>query len=161
MEIWSVQINNVDSTTGALTQLYPDWVTAGQNPGAAGNIIRRPTDGILHEIAIYPDSSQGGILEVWDIAGAMSGTSDVSTSNQITNAYLTAQLARTRPRAKLLWKQEFKADAGLTTKKMTQRAVIKFGLAVRWYTAGVTSSTKTAVLNVVSEGTYTKVMVQG
>jgi hypothetical protein len=161
MEVWSVQIDNVDSATGALTQLYPDWVTAGQNPGTAGNLIRRPTDGILHELSIYPDSAQGGVLEIWDLAGDMSGASDVSTSDQITNAYLVAALARSRPRAKLIWKQEFKADAGLTTKKLTQRVLIKFGLAVRWYTAGVTSSTKTAVLNVVSEGLYTKVMVQG
>jgi hypothetical protein len=161
MEVWSVQIDNVDSATGALTQLYPDWVTAGQNPGTAGNIIRRPTDGILHELSIYPNSVQGGILELWDLAGEMSGTNDVSSADQMTNTYLTAQLARINPRAKLIWKQEFKADAGLTTKKFTQRVQLKFGLAVRWITAGVTANTETCILNVVSEGLYNKVMVQG
>lgn len=162
MEVWSTQIDNVDSTTGDLTQLYPDWVTVGQNPGTAGNIVRKPTDGILHELSIYPDDAQGGILEIWDVAGSIeSGSNDVSTDDQITNAYLLAQQGRAQPRAKLIWKQEFKADPGLTTKKFTQRVVIKFGLAVRWYTAGVTASTKTCTLNVVSEGLYNKVMVQG
>lgn len=162
MEAWSIQLANVSAATGDLTQLYPDWVTVGQNPGTAGNIIRQPTDGVLHELAIYPDDSQGGILELWDVAGSMfAGADDVSTDDQITDTYLSAQLARANVRAKKLWVQEFKADAGLTTKKLTQRISIKFGLAARWITAGVESSTKTCTLNIVTEGTYNKVMVQG
>lgn len=157
MEAYTVQIDNVALATDPLTQIYPDWVSVGVNPGTAGQ-IRKPTDGILHEITVYPDDAQGGILQVWDLAGSFqAGSNDVSTDNQITNAYLTAQLARTSPRAKLIWEQEFKADPGLTTKKFTQRINIKFGLAVRWITAGVTSGTKTAKLNIASEGLYHKV----
>jgi len=160
MESYVVQIDNVIDNTGVLTQIYPDWMTAGSAP-AAGVEIRQPVDGILYEMAIYPDDAQGGILEVYDIAGEKSGSNDVNTATDITAAYLAAQLARDEPRAKLIWKQEFKADPGLTTKKFTQRTKIHFGLAVRWITAGVTTDTKTASLNITSEGLYRKISVQG
>lgn len=160
MESYVVQIGNVIDTSGVLTQIYPNWMTAGSSP-SAGVLVRQPTDGVLYEMAIYPDDAQGGILEVYDIAGTLSGTNDTNTATSMTAAYLTAQLARTQPRAKLIWQQEFKADPGLTTKKFTQRTKLNFGLAVRWITAGVTAGTKTASLNITSEGLYRKVTVQG
>jgi hypothetical protein len=158
MEAWTIQIDNVDSATGVLTQLYPPWMEAGSAP-AAGVEVRQPVDGVLYELTIYPDDAQGGILELVDIAGELSGSNDTNTATDITNAYLVAQQARDK--ARIIWIQEFKADPGLTTKKFTQRVPIRFGLAARWYTAGVAADTKTCRLNIVAEGCYRKVTVQG
>lgn len=154
-------MDNVNSATGALTQIYAPWVTAGAAI-AAGALVRVPSDGVIHEITVFPDNAQGGILEIWDIAGELeAGSNDVNTSDQMTNAYLVAQQARTPTRAKRIWYQEFKADAGLTTKKFSNRTKIIRGLAYRWFTDGVASGTRTAVLNITSEGLFRKTEIQG
>jgi hypothetical protein len=158
MEAWTVSVDNVDSATGNIQQLYPPWVGVGASP-AAGAEVRQALEGVLYEVTVYPDSAQGGILELFDLAGELSGTNDTNTADEVTNAYFSAQEGRDK--ARLIWKQEFKADAGLTTKKFTQRVPIRFGLAARFYTPGVTADTKTVTLNVVSEGLYRKVTVQG
>lgn len=157
MESYSVDVPLISSATGVLTQIYPDWCTAG-TAYAAGAEIRLPVDGILHEMTVYPLDAVGGIIEVYDIAGEYSGTNDVNTSNTMTNAYLTSQLNRERVKAKLIWKQEFKGDPGLTTKKFTQRTKFNFGLAVRIYTTA-TITNEQVTLNISSEGLYRKTVV--
>lgn len=160
MDSFTISIANVEPATGDLVQVYPPWVSAGAAI-AAGALVRVPCDGVIHEITVFPDDAQGGILEVWDIAGELSGSNDVNTATAITNAYLVAEQARTPTRAKRIWYQEFKADPGLTTKKLSQRVKITRGLAVRWITAGVTTATKTCILNITSEGLYRKTEIQG
>jgi len=158
MESYVVSVDNVSSATGNLQQIYPPWCTAGSS-FADGAEIRQPTDGVLYEITVYPDDAQGGLLEIWDVRGEYSGTNDVNTSDEITNAYVVAKQARAVPQARLIWKQEFKADPGLTTKKFTQRVKIQHGLAARFFTDSITTDTKTVTLNITSEGLYRKTTV--
>jgi len=154
MNPWVVNVTNVISSTGDLTQLYPSFTSAGSDALTLGALVRQPTDGVLLECAIYPVDAFGGILELWDLAGPLTGSTNVNSGTAITNAQLTAAIARGR--AKRIWSQSFKADSGLTTKKFTQRVPVMFGLAVRVVdnAGGGGAGTQIYTLNLVCGGCY-------
>lgn len=154
MTPWVCTVTNVLNTSGDLTQLYPDFVAAGVDTTTAGSRVRMPTDGVLLECAIYPFQNFGGVLELWDVAGNLTGSPNVNSGNTFTNATLTALIASGA--AKKIWEQSFKADAGLTTKKFTQRVPVMFGLAARIIdnTGGGGAGTQSYKLNIVAGGCY-------
>lgn len=154
MTPWVCIVSNVTSGTGVLTQLYPDFLAAGTDSLAAGSKVRQPVDGVLLECTIYPFENFGGVLELWDVAGNLTGSPNVNSGNTFTNATLQAAIARGR--AKKVWEQSFKADAGLTTKKFTQRTPIMFGLAARIVdnTGGGGAGTQDYKLNIIAGGCY-------
>lgn len=154
MTPWVVNVTNVINGTGNLTQLFPNFVGVGSGSQTLGAIIRQPTDGTLSEMSIYPSGNFGGEIELWDVAGPLEGSPNVNedAANNITDTYLTAQIARKK--AKLIWKQGFKADSGLTTKKYTQRIPIMFGLAVRIIDNTGAAGTQAYTLNIVAGGCY-------
>jgi hypothetical protein len=154
MTPWICTVTNVLDTTGVITQLYPDFVAAGSDLTTAGSVVRQPVDGVLLEVSVYPFQNFGGVLELWDVGGPITGSPNVNSGNTFTNADLTALV--NRGRAKKIWEQSFKADAGLTTKKFTQRIPIAFGLAARIVdnTGGGGAGTQSYKLNIVAGGCY-------
>ncbi len=112
VEGWVCPITAVVAT-GNLTQLYPAWVTAGVAKAGStnGQLLRRPLQGALHAISVEADGSNGGIIQIYDIDGGQNGA-DVSSGTAITDAQLTAALAATPPRAKLIFEQQFAGTVG-------------------------------------------------
>jgi hypothetical protein len=154
MTPWVCTVTNVLNTSGVITQLYPDFVAAGVDTTTAGSVVRMPTDGVLLECSVYPFQNFGGILELWDVAGNLTGSPNVNSGSTLTNATLTELIAQGK--AKKIWEQSFKADAGLTTKKFTQRVPVMFGLAARIIdnTGGGGAGTQSYKLNIVAGGCY-------
>lgn len=154
MTPWVVTVTNVVDTSGVITQLYPSFVSAGVDTLTLGARVRQPTDGVLLECSIYPVDAFGGILELWDVAGPITGSNNVNSGTDFLNTYLTAQVSRGR--ARKIWEQAFKADSGLTTKKFTQRVPVAFGLAARIIdnSGGGGAGSQDYKLNIVASGCY-------
>lgn len=130
------------AATGDLKQIYPDGVVAGVAPATAvrGELIRHAREGLIHSITIYPDGTNGGILQVYDINGADAGA-DVSSATAITNAQLTSLM--TRGLAKLIFEIEFAGTVGSGPSPYSgvYRTVSR-GLAMRFTNAGPTGAVK-------------------
>lgn len=120
-----------------VTQLYPIYAPVGVAPGSAtnGQLIRMPTEGVLHSVQVETDGTNGGTIQIYDINGIEAGA-DVSSSDQITNTQLTAMLADGR--ARLIYEQNF-IGSGITPVGTGARSFQK-GLAAR--AVGSTGSCK-------------------
>jgi hypothetical protein len=132
-QAWSGNSLTFGTATGDLTQLFPTWMATGVAKASAvnGDLIRKPTGGVLDFIQIQTDGTNGGIIEIWDINGEMIGA-NVSSATAITNAQLV--LLQAQGKAKLLYSQNFTATAGAATPAAAGR-VFSFGLAARFVAA--------------------------
>lgn len=137
---------------GALRQLYPNWVQAGS--GAAGvQTRRRSNEGVITRMEVVPASGVGGVFQLWDLAGQLTGTSDVNTGTAITNAFLNEELARTPPRARLIWSVDFSGTLDGSNKLLGVRVVFTRGLACR-YVQSDAPGTNLVTINLVVDGGY-------
>lgn len=129
MERWVVNLQDVTST-GDLTQLYPDFAAVGIAPSSAtpSQQVRHPCEGTLTALQVKTNGTDGGTLQVYDINGWEVGA-DVSSATAITNAQLTTALADGR--AKLIFEQNF-AGSGLTPFTPIGPARFLKGLAARF-----------------------------
>lgn len=132
MEGWVCTLEDVTST-GNVTQIYPDWAPAGTAYASAtnGQQMRYPCSGVLFNIQIETDGTNAGILQLYDISGEQAGA-DVSSATTITNAQLVAALAAGN--AKLIYEQNF-ASTPTTPINVSPRGFMK-GLAGRFVASG-------------------------
>lgn len=104
MTAWAgIQVGFVGAT-GNLKQLYPTTAPVGTAKATAtpGQWVREPCEGELTGLQIMTDDTNGGVVELWDVAGD-DGGADVSTSDVITNAQLTTAI--NKGQARLLYSQ--------------------------------------------------------
>lgn len=93
---WGPRDINAVAAGGVATQLFPNAIpatvaTAGAYPPVGGGLVRRATEGILHKLHIVPDGVNGGVLELWDVAGLdRTASNNVNDATSLTNAYLAA-----------------------------------------------------------------------
>lgn len=108
MEGWSGIALTAVTSTGNLTQVYPTTCTAGIAKASAtnGQLIRGPTEGILYQVQIETDGTNGGTIELWDANGDDAGA-DVSSAATVTNAQLVT--LQSMNVAKLIYRQNFQA----------------------------------------------------
>jgi hypothetical protein len=127
-----IELNGV-LADGDLTQLYPPSANAGGNPATTGpgGFIRQPCEGELLGFQVCTDGTEGGVIEVWDIAGDRAGA-DVSQSDVITDAQLDAAILSGR--AKLLYKQNILGTGD--TPPFPPYFRFMQGLAARWISDG-------------------------
>lgn len=131
MLAWSPLTLNAVVATGNLTQLYPASCTAGSGASTQGTLRRSPIEGNLYRAEIYPATGDGGVLELWDISGFITGATDnVDTGSTISQATITALVAQNR--ARLIWKQGFTGDPGTAAKVFARHLPIYYGLAARF-----------------------------
>jgi len=146
-----IALTNVNAS-GALTQLYPNWLQAGS--ASVGVLTRRrPNEGVISRLEVVPATGIGGVFELWDMAGTLTGTSQVNSATSITNAFLVAEQARTPPRARLLWSIDFSGALEGANKLLGVRVVFARGLVAR-YTQADTVGTRSVTLNLVVDGGY-------
>lgn len=140
------------TSTGNVTQLYPQWiqyspgVTAGAAlPVAAGGIVRRPMGGRIGQVAIETDGTNGGVIQLFDING-LDGGADVSSDTVITNTELTTLL--TAGKAKQIFEQNIAAAPGATI-VWTWTQAFQRGLGARFVAA-----TGICYVNIIGEGGF-------
>lgn len=151
---------NVASSAGDLKQLFPAFVSAGTGGTSTGTERRKCTEGVLYRIDIDPADAVGGVFELWDVAGRPYGISNnIDTGTALTDAYLLSE--QTAGRARLIWRTDFKGDAGLTTKTFATRVPFSFGLAGRYVNTVDPAGTKSIYANIVAEGGYSKYSISG
>jgi hypothetical protein len=146
-----ISLGNVN-TGGALTQLYPNWLQAG-SASAGVKTRRRPNEGVISRMEVVPAAGIGGVFELWDLAGTLTGTNQVNSAASITNAFLLAEQARTPPRARLIWSVDFSGDLDGVNKLLGVRVVFARGLAAR-YIQAATPGTNIVTINMVVDGGY-------
>lgn len=92
---WGTRDINAVAAAGDATQLFPNaiptTVATVVYPPVGGGLVRRATEGVLQKIHIVPDGVNGGVVELWDVAGVDRGASN-NTNDQLllSNAYLVA-----------------------------------------------------------------------
>ena len=92
---WGARTIAAVASNGNATQLYPTsiptTVSTTTYPPAGGGLVKRPTEGSLIKLHISTDGTNGGTLEIWDVAGVDRGSSN-NTNNSIllTDAWLQA-----------------------------------------------------------------------
>lgn len=132
MEGWSGISLSAVTSTGNLTQLYPTWAPTGIAKASAtnGQQIKTPCEGILHQVQVKTDGTNGGTIEIWDLNGDDAGA-DVSSATTVTNAQLTT--LQSMGLAKLIYSQNFQAAP--TTPFGTGFRPFQRGLAARFVAA--------------------------
>lgn len=136
------------AATGDLTQLYPNFVSAGDAlPVAANGTLRAPGGGRIGQVSVQTDGTNGGYIELWDVNG-LDIPADVSSLTVITNAQLVALQARGL--AKLMWSQNFAALPAAPAPWALAMGFMR-GLAAR-FVAGAGACN----INVIVEGGYVK-----
>ena len=160
MQAWGPSTLVNTTSIGDYKQLFPSFVTAGTGASTMGTERRKCTEGVLYRIDIDPADAVGGYFELWDVAGKPYGASNnIDTGTALTAAYLAAEQAAGR--ARLIWRTDFKGDAGLTTKTFATRVPFTFGLAGRYVNDVDPLGTKTIYANIVAEGGYSKYSISG
>ncbi|UOF77054.1 hypothetical protein [Caudoviricetes sp.] len=153
---WGGTVLTNVASTGNLTQLFPSTVTAGTTATTAGSQRRRATEGQLFRAEVYTSSDAGGTIELWDIGGVSEGASNnINTGVTLTNAYLVAQQALGK--ARLIWSQNFKGDAGAEKAKFDTNTPFMWGLAARF----IAAETSTITLHIYAGGGYQKTEICG
>jgi len=152
MEPWApITITAVADANGAMTQLFPSWVSAGSGSTAAGTEVRRPAPGVLFRVSVITTDAAGGTIEIWDVAGEAEGAQNNSdTGTALSAAYVAAKV--TAHKGKMLWKQNFKGDAGSRSAIFASHVPFLQGLAARYINAAGTS----VELSLVVDGGYVK-----
>lgn len=156
MERWVCPLSGVIDATGNITQLYPANCTAGVDPATAtnGQLIRQPTDGIMHNLQIQTDGTNPGYLEVWDFSGIEAGI-NVSSAAVITQTQMAAAI--TAGLARLIYSQNFTAEP--ETPINLSYAPFQKGLAAR-FNSGM-SAVGTINLNLTVSNGYRKTVKVG
>lgn len=153
-EAFNVALTGVASN-GNVTQIYPPCCTAGvaKSGSTAGQLLRRPLQGVNHSFQLRSDGVNAGTLELWDIDGEDWGA-DVSSGTTITNAQLVAAVAAGQ--AKLLFRGDYAAGvgSGILNAAGIYRPFAK-GLAARLVSTG------TGELNLVNDGGFWKTESKG
>ena len=134
--------------TGNLKQLYPASASAGTGAGTMGCLIRCPMGGVVTNINIESDGTNGGDIEVWDIDGSDAGA-NVDSLDVITNAQLVAMLASGK--ARLMWSQSF-AGSQVAPKVMAISMNFQHGIASRYSNAPAGVPTGTCNINLIVDG---------
>lgn len=145
---WVIPMTGV-AATGNVKQLYPTYMAAGVAKAGStlGQQIRGPMEGVLHSLQVQTDGTNGGTIEFWDLNGADIGV-DVSSSDVITNAQLTAAIASGN--AKLIYSNSFPGTVGSGTANAAGiYRTFSRGLAARFSNG---SAVGTCTLNLVIEG---------
>lgn len=119
--------------TGNLTQIYPTYAPAGADPATAtpAQLVREPCEGELIGAQFATDGTNGGTIELWDVAGD-DGGADVSQAAVITNAQLT--VAVNKGKARLIYSQNL-VGTGVTPPFPSYFRLMR-GLAARWVSSG-------------------------
>jgi len=133
---WSGISLTAGASTGDLKQLFPTWFGTGDATNNTGDLKRKAVEGTLFYAQVETDSTNGGVIEIWDLNGEEAGA-NINTADAVTNAQLVT--LQGRGRAKLLWSQDFTASAGATTASGFSIPVM-FGLAARFVGAAGTCS---------------------
>lgn len=146
MDRWTTDLTMVTST-GNVTQLYPDYAAAGTNPATATTAqqVRMPCEGQLISLQVASDGTNAGILELYDISGHELGI-NVSSATTITDTQLDNAIAAGK--AKRILVQNF-AGSGLTPWAPVGPASFMKGLAAR-----AVGASGTCTLNLVVHGGY-------
>lgn len=142
---WNIDLTAV-AATGNCTQLYPDWMSAGEDPFSAhdaGDEIRQPTAGRITSIKVASDGTNGGFIELWDMNGLLEGI-DVSSAIVITNTQLTAAI--NAGRARRIWEAQVSSASGADAPGNTLMPFSK-GLVARFSNSGPTGAC-TIILNI-------------
>ncbi len=121
------------AANGNLLQIYPPDCPAGIAVATAtpAQMIREPIEGELVGFQVQTNGSDGGVFELWDVAGD-DGGADVSTAAVITNAELV--VAQNKGKASLLWRQNL-LGTGVTPPCPSYFRFMR-GLAARWVSSG-------------------------
>ena len=138
---WVVALTAANATTGSIVQLFPTWAPTGVDPfssHAAGSQIRRPVEGILENVQIQSEGTNGGVIEIWDING-LDGGIDVSSADTITAAQLASLI--NRKLARLIYTQNFAGGSGATNPTIVGKVFAR-GLAARFSNSGPTGDCK-------------------
>lgn len=157
-DAWVVPLTAV-AASGNVTQLYPVWATPGVTLATSSNgeLVRRTSEGALHSVQVKTNGVDGGTLEIYDIDGQQWGA-DVSASDQITNAQLTAAIAAGK--AKLIYNVSFAGTVGslpASAPSVVGRGFLH-GLAARFSNAGPAGA---ITLNLVVSSGHRKVESRG
>jgi hypothetical protein len=92
---WGTRSISAVASNGNATQLFPNDITATVStatyPPVGGGNVRRATEGVLQKLHIVSDGVNGGLVELWDVAGLDRGSSN-NTNDQLllSDAYLQA-----------------------------------------------------------------------
>lgn len=152
MTPWSVRVT-ATAPDGNLTQLYPDFCTAGAAAGTQGELVRRPTEGTIGELTVSGDGTNAGTIELYDMDGNSEGA-DVDSAATITNANLVAALAASPPRAKLIKKVKIAGTDQLTVVRAGSAGTpCMKGLVARF---SMSQPTGTVDININSTGLFQK-----
>lgn len=148
MQKWVVPLNIV-TATGNATQCYPNYAKPGEPIATAvpGQQVRYPMEGQIASLQCKTDGSTAFTLELYDLSGAEIGV-DVSSSNVITNAELTAAIASGK--ARLIFDQNIAGD-GLSPMSPVGPAGFVKGLVARAVGAAASG---TCALNLTVHGGY-------
>lgn len=148
MEGWGGINLTAVTSTGNLTQLYPNWLAPGDAlPILTNGTLRAPKGGRLGQVSIQTDNADGGTIELWDLTG-LDVPRDVSSLTVITNADLI--YLQGLGKAKLIWSQNFAAAPASPAPWSLAMGFMK-GLAARFI-----ASAGTCNLNIIAEGGYDK-----
>lgn len=126
----------------------------GQRRDDARNRSAAPVRRNVDSCQVETDGVNGGKLELWDVDGS-DGGADVNTAAAITNAQLTAAIAKGR--ARLVYEQSFLGTSGARL-NLAGGMPIARGLAARFSNAGVAG---TITLSIVSRGLFMKTQICG
>jgi len=152
MTPWTKRLTAVASN-GNLTQLYPDFCTAGAAAGTQGEAVRRPTGGTISQLVVSGDGANAGTLELYDMDGTTEGA-NVDSAATVSNAQLVAALAKSPPTAKLIAKVLLAGTDQLTVFRAgSAGAPCLRGLVARFSNAGPTG---TCDLNLSATGIFEK-----
>ena len=142
-----------------LVQFFPSFVSVGGGT-TMGSLKRKTTEGVLYRCDVDPSDGVGGYFELWDLGGLPYGASNnIDTGTALTNAYLLSE--QSAGRARMIWRTDFKGDAGLATKTFATRIPFNRGLAGRYVNDTDPLGTKNITVNIVAEGGYMKYEISG
>jgi hypothetical protein len=118
---------------GDLKQIYLQYTPTGTSKATAtpAQLVREPCEGELIGAQFATDGTNGGTIELWDVAGD-DGGADVSTADTITDAQL--QVAIAKGVARLIYSQNLVAT-GVTPPFPSYFRFMR-GLAARWVSDG-------------------------
>jgi len=155
---WVQSLTDV-GPAGDITQLYPASCTVGTGLMTTGTERRKPTGGTLYHAQAYTDSLAGGIIELWDMTGLIEGAANnVDTADQITDAFVAAEIAAGRGR--LIWSQAIVGAAGGSKSLVSIPIPFVRGMCARFHTAGGPTG-DTCQLTISADGGFYKFPIAG
>ncbi len=152
MQFWGPININAVAASGNAVALFPNHVTVGSADTTAGAERRAQREGVCTRLEVY--STNGGLLELFDIAGLVSeiaGNNNVNLGTTLTDAYITAQIAAGK--ARKIYSAEVTGTAGDRPQLLQNIGPFVRGLAARFSNAGPTGA---ATINIIADGGFEK-----